>query len=102
MGLFITIDIDGHSDVKHRDTEVSLEEVQGAVMGWVEKIPNFITFKGKPAQAYCNEEGRIHGMAPNQFATSLWVEESTSLDLPPPDAILVGPIVILTEECMWS
>lgn len=60
---WLTLDPDGSVTV--RDTEVTLQDLQGAVGGYIEQIaltPDFCTF--------ANEEGKLLGLPLNPYATA--------------------------------
>ena len=77
----------------------ALKVLQDAVGGYIEAVPGFNCLErgGKVIRcvAYCNEEGKLHGLAPNHAATRLW-DRALPAGLRPSLAdVLVGPIVIL-------
>jgi hypothetical protein len=62
------------SIVKHLlDGEPTLTELQEAVGGYIEKVPEFSQYNGRPIEAaYCNEEGRNNDLPLNREASRLW------------------------------
>lgn len=68
-----------------------LDALQKIVGGNIETIPHFQTIWGRRCVAFCNEEGKLKGLAPNVAAQQLWI---ASLGGRPGDH-LVGPIAIL-------
>lgn len=73
--------------------------MQEAVDGWIELIPYFETYKGKPCMAFCNEKGKLHGLPYNEPANLAWrvAFHKARGQLPQPE-YLVGPVVILTGD----
>lgn len=67
-----------------------LEALQTAVGGFIEIVPHFNTFEGKRAVAFCNEEGKLHGLQHNTHATRLWLNRHGDY--------LVGSIAIITGD----
>jgi hypothetical protein len=65
--------------------------LQELVEGFIELVPYFKTIWGRTCVAFCNEEGKLKGMAPNAAAQYLWV---AAIGGQPGDH-LCGPIVIL-------
>jgi hypothetical protein len=70
-----------------------LEELQSGVGGYIEIVPGFSRFLGKPCVAFCDEDGKRKQMPVNSLATELWYEQvGDRYDW------LVGPIVIVTGD----
>jgi hypothetical protein len=76
------------------DAPPELEQLQGNVGGFIELIPAFNAFEGKPCVAFCNEEGKLRGLQPNSKATVMW----EFINGKSPRDCLVGPVVILTGD----
>lgn len=94
MNAITIIRTNGTVEQTLQSTPATLEQIQAAVGGWIELVPNFQEFNGEPCEVYCNEEGKLDGLAPNPKATGLWYAAN---DLGyGPDDILVGDVVILT------
>jgi hypothetical protein len=92
-GIKTIIKTDG-TLVKEAKTEaVGLEELQAAVGGYIEAVSGFDTYLGKKAVAFCNEEGKLKGLAYNDQATRFWSYAALGLQ----DA-LFGDVVILTGD----
>jgi hypothetical protein len=77
------------------NTHPTLDQLKDIVGGYIELIPRFNTFEGKPCIAFCNEMGKLHGLPVNLKATNLWMDAyggSVSPDyLVGSIAIVVGP-----------
>lgn len=91
MPKLTTIHVDGTVTTKEY-TKVKLEDLQREVGGYIQVIPLFPRWEGKRCTAYCNEEGRLFGLKPNDRATEHWRSERPHLDY------LVGPVVIQTYQ----
>lgn len=96
MGKMIIIRTSGEIE-EIAEENGTLERVQSEVGGFIEAIPYFDSYKGEKCQAWCNEEGKIHGFPDNDLATKLWYIAAPmmrGMDY------LVGDIVILTGSAM--
>lgn len=65
--------------------EISLKVLQGKVGGWVQAVdlkPNLTL--------WCNEEGKMNGLAVNDFATELWESVYGATDIIVGDVVLTG------------
>lgn len=74
MGIVITIPADGTQAIRSRETDQqpALQELQDLVDGYIEAVPHWDDYMGKPAVAYCNEDGKGLELAVNIRATALW------------------------------
>lgn len=74
------------------------QELNKAVGGYLETVPLWETFRGKPCVVFCNEEGKIHNLPFNSVATVLWYQAIGQTH----DDVLVGDVVVITgdEELM--
>lgn len=72
-----------------------LDTLQKAVEGSIETVPLFELFRGVPAVAFCNEEGKVNGMHLNERATKLWDE---AIAPEPRFDVLVGDVVVITGD----
>ena len=72
----------------------ALEDLKAAIGGgYIEAVPGFTRFKGKPCVAFCDEDGKRKNMLVNGIATELWYEQvGDRYDW------LVGPVVIVTGD----
>lgn len=64
--------------------------------GWLEVIPHFEQYGGRPCVAFCDEEGKLKGLAMNPKATYLWYACLAPEPFVPDH--LHGPIVIVTAD----
>jgi hypothetical protein len=88
--------------VEHLTDEVPLDWLQERVHGYIERVPHFdcVEYQAAihPCVAFCNEEGKLKGMAYNAVATELWAH-AMPYDLRRPDGqiidVLCGPVVVL-------
>lgn len=101
-GCMMVIFEDGHKVITELDHVPTLNDLRTGVGGLIELIPYFDSIRHgdsvHPCIAYCNEEGKLHGMKFNLEATKDW---AFALARNPmhgrgmlPD-YLVGPIVVL-------
>lgn len=77
---------------------VPLEIITQAVGGHIEAVPFWSRYHGKRCVAFCNEEGKLHGLAFNEHATVAWfaaigVQRTRMLN-----DVLVGPVIVLTGD----
>ena len=70
----------------------SLEKLKADVGGFIEQVPGFDTYLDKPCVAFCNEEGKIHGLKVNHYATNKWRQCIET------DDVLVGNVVIIMGD----
>lgn len=93
-GIKTIIKADGSLVTEGKLEPVKLEELQAAVGGFIETVPNFETYLGKKAIAFCNEEGKIDGLPINEQATRFWRYAAPAGFAD----VLVGDVVILTGD----
>jgi hypothetical protein len=76
--------------------------VAGIGGGYIELVPDFKTYQGKPCVAFCDEDGKRKRLPYNVRASELWYGQIPDTfwrgDTPWPLDILVGPIVIVTGD----
>jgi hypothetical protein len=80
-----------------------LEDLQaGLGGGYIELVPGFTRYMGKPCVAFCDEEGKLNGLPYNVRASELWYGQMAdtfcSKDTGWPLDVLVGPVVIVTGD----
>lgn len=93
-GIKTIIKADG-TLVKEAKTEaVGLEELQAAVGGYIEAVSGFDTYLNQNAVAFCNEEGKLKGLAINEQATRFWAYANGGHV----GDVLVGDVVVLTGD----
>jgi len=77
----------------------SLETLQKAVGGYIERVPDWDKFEGESCIAYCNEEGLLHNLPRNLNATQLWREHlGTKGPFHLDRATIVGDVIILVGD----
>lgn len=91
-GQLTVIKTDGTITVTELSAAPALEILQKSVGGWLETVPYFAKYEGKPCVAFCNEEGKIRELPFNSVASDLWWSQ-----FPTSDA-LFGDIVILRGD----
>ena len=74
MGLVIIIPADEREAIRSRetDTQPTLQELQDLVDGYIEQVPGWLDYVGKPCVVYCNEDGKQRELPVNKRATRLW------------------------------
>lgn len=77
------------SKITEFETEPRLDELQAAVGGYIEVVPHFNFFNGRPCAAVCDEEGKLKGKPINEEATIAWRAQTNTTD------VLVGDIAIV-------
>lgn len=98
---------------------VTLEFLQKAVDGWIEKVPSFETIEiagaNTPCVVFCNEEGKLKRLPCNNAATIAWdrairqMLDAAGKRLYPtglwnyaeswaPADVLVGPVIVITGD----
>jgi Domain of unknown function (DUF3846) len=82
-------------DPKLLTEKPSLEILQFGVQGYIEVVPFFNNLGQRPCVAFCNEEGKLKGMARNDYATILWQQALGPRMI---DDYLVGNIVIVVAD----
>lgn len=97
-GTAIVIKTDGETERHEFDAAPSLEWLQAAVGGYIEKVPMFLVYMDGAVPhncvAYCNEEGKIQNLPFNPLASRMWAA-GAGID------VLVGDIVILFGDAAF-
>lgn len=88
----IILRADGTDEVTAQIEPPSLDQLQAAVGGYIERVPGFDRFDDKPCLAFCHEEGKLRGQRFNSLATSFWY---ASVGFAAMDDALVGDVVIV-------
>jgi hypothetical protein len=70
----------------------NLDALQKAVGGYIEVVPYFTKYEGRPCIALCNENGKIEGLPVNRKAQAFW---ELSFGRPITEDHLVGSIAIV-------
>lgn len=84
------------------------DQLRELVGGMIEAVPLFGRYQGRWCVAFCDEEGKLFGLEPNQLATQEWANAihfaetgehvtTASLDSLNGD-FLVGPVVIVAAD----
>jgi hypothetical protein len=95
IGKLVIIGTDAMETTVPLTAPPTVEQLQAAVDGYIETIPFFTTFDGRECIAFCNEEGKLHEMAPNLFAQALW---EIAIGRSIADDFLVGPVAIVVGD----
>lgn len=93
-GELIIIRTNGSMERRDLTAAPELEELQKAVGGYIEKLPHFSQFEGKPAVAFCNEEGKLRGLDLNPRATEVWASNTSGRIIDR----LCGDVAIITGD----
>jgi hypothetical protein len=94
-GKTILIAVDGTETVVNHIAPPTLEFMQQAVGGYIEKISMFNEFRGEACFALCNEEGKLQDLPYNAKATEHWAAALNGQRL---DDMLCGPILIICGD----
>jgi hypothetical protein len=97
MGIVITIPADGVQAIRSRETDKQpgLQELQDIVDGYIEAVPHWDDYMGKPCVVYCNEDGKARELPVNMRATLLWYAK---LGGPAQNGdVLCGDIVLVVD-----
>jgi hypothetical protein len=99
MAMLIVITPQNIQAIRRADPP-TLEEMQKLVGGYVELITNYGVWDEQgphPAQIYCNEDGKRLELPANPLAT-----EYVRILFPHFNDLLVGTVVVLTDETRWT
>ena len=95
-GYTLTVRVDGTEETQEHDKPLPLYFLQGAVGGYIQMIPGLYTIvrpEGRrECYAFCNEEGKLRGLAPNAAAMRIWEASHAAIAN---DDILAGDIIIV-------
>jgi len=74
-GTLVIIAADG-TEIERviRTREPSLSELSAAVGGYIELVPHGVNYRGRPRDAYVNEDGRGLALPRNAKGSKLWVD----------------------------
>jgi len=84
IGVLIETEHDGPLDLK---------TLQDKVGGHIETVPYLTEYDGERCVAYCNEYGKVNGLAFNPAATDLWHKVTGYTQ-----DVLLGDVVILVGD----
>lgn len=98
-GQVTIIKANGETETHQYDgNRPSLKDFQKWVGGYIEIIPGFRRYQGKPAVAFANEEGKLKDLPVNEAATKLWGQ---AFGRPILSDVLVGDVVICQGDEAW-
>jgi hypothetical protein len=98
-GFVVIIPADQREPIRssERDKQPEVQELQDIVDGYIEVVPYWTTYDGKPCVAFCNEDGKQRALRPNRRATSLWYEKLFEQGDDVGGDFLVGDVVLLVN-----
>lgn len=94
-GTLTVVHPSGEITKKEYSSEIPLEDLQKTVGGYIELVPFFTQYEGRPCRAFCNEYGKLNQLPYNEPATALW-EQVFGRSVRPD--FLVGSIAIVTGD----
>ena len=77
------------------DGPPTLERLHRAVGGYIEIVPSFKVWRGRPCVAFCNEDGKRLRLPVNRMATAAW-ETAAGCSVAPD--YLCGDVLVLTGD----
>ena len=99
QGKMTILKVDGTKAVVDYDKPIQLDDIQKAVGGWIELVPDFDTYEGKTgAVAFCNEEGKLKNLPVNDKATEAWAASIGEGDAASLGDALVGDVVVIEGD----
>jgi hypothetical protein len=98
-GAVVIIPADEREPIREseREKQPELRELHDIVDGYIEPVPYWTTFGGKPCVVYCNEDGKRRRLPPNRRATSLWYQKLFAQGDNVGGDFLVGDVVVLVD-----
>ncbi len=78
-----------------QDYAPTLEQMQGAVGGFIELVPQFNKFEGQSCIAFCNENGKLEGLEFNAYATQVWWNQAPQFI---EQDVLVGDVIVISGD----
>jgi hypothetical protein len=96
MGIVIVIPADEAQAIRSRETDdqPTLQQLQDIVDGYIEIVPGWADYMGKPCVVYCNEDGKARGLSVNRRATAIWWQKLGGGQY---DDVLCGDIVLVVD-----
>jgi hypothetical protein len=96
MGIVIVIPADEAQAIRSRETDdqPSLQQLQDIVDGYIEAVPKWQDYMGKPCVVYCNEDGKFRNLPVNKRATGIWWQKLGGGQY---DDVLCGDIVLVVD-----
>lgn len=95
QGTIVVIPIEGDITTTALTAVPDLEDMQAHVGGWLELLPRWSTYAGKPAVAFCNEEGLLKNLPVNVRATEMWCAQFSS------GSVLRGNVIVLSGDAKF-
>jgi hypothetical protein len=102
--ILITLHENGSRSIERLKKQPTLEQLQKAVMGYIETVPYFTVLEDATTgrlsrgRAYCNENGLAEGFRFNQQATQAWHSCLKKRGPFSPLPTLTGPVVFYCTE----
>jgi hypothetical protein len=93
-GKLTIIPVEGEITTREITEAPDYRELQSLVGGYIEAVPAWYAYKGEPCAVFCNEEGKLEGLATNVRATFAWYAAAGG-DL---GDVLVGDVVIIQGD----
>lgn len=93
LGVMTIFRPEGPPEVRPLTATPELEELQKLVGGYLEAVPMWKRFRGKPCAAFCDEEGKLKEYPVNVAASAEWKRVA-----PLVGDVLVGTVVVLTGD----
>ena len=95
MGIVIVIPADKAQAIRSRETDdrPTLQQLQDIVDGYIQIVPGWDDYMGKPAVVYCNEDGKARQLPFNVRATTHWFAKLGYLG----DDVLCGDVVLVVD-----
>jgi len=98
QGTVTVLKVDGTVVSTTYDKPVPLEDLQAAVGGWIEIVPDFDTFGDlKGVVAFVNEEGKLKGLPENTAGTEAWAK-SVGAEVADLGDYLSGDVAIVSGD----
>lgn len=72
LGTLTYITSDGETVSRSITAAPEGDELRLIVGGWIEIVPLFDEYGGKPCVVFCNEEGKLKDLPFNETASRLW------------------------------
>lgn len=92
-GYLLIMKADGGRELRSLTAPPPLEELQNLVGGYIEHVQHFDKYNDNPCVVYCNEDGRMLNLMPNDQATRAWYKGRWA-----GGPMLCGDVVILQGD----
>ncbi len=98
QGTVTVLKVDGTVVSTAYDKPVPLEDLQAAVGGWIEIVPDFDVFGDlKGVVAFVNEEGKLKDLPKNTAGTEAWAK-SVGVEVADLGDSLLGDVAIVSGD----